>query len=98
MQKLFLLLVLITLVILLIISCRKVQQIVPPSGQLTNVTIGDLAGIPKEYGTLFSVTAHAQYPGYAQLWFVDSLQTIRMVRVQFTNNEIKEKVLVIPRN
>jgi hypothetical protein len=80
------------------ISCRKVQRPLPQPGQLNKATLENLTGIPKEYGNLVSVTAHAQYEGWAQLWFVDSLQTIRMVRVQFHYNRIHENVLLIPRN
>jgi hypothetical protein len=98
MKKLLLLLVFIALSILIIISCRKVQHPTIPAGKLAKIQLSELTGIPLEYGTLISVTAHAQYEGWAQLWFVDSLQTIRMVRVQFHANQIHDSVLVIPRN
>ena len=97
-KLLLLLLILVTSFILVNISCRKVQRPLPQPGQLNKVLLEDFTGIPKEYGNLVSVTAHAQYEGWAQLWFVDSLQTIRMVRVQFHYNRIHENVLVIPRN
>ena len=98
MKKLLLLIVFITLTILLIISCRRVYLVTPPPGKLTKIQLKELNGIPLEYGTLISVTTHAQYEGWAQLWFVDSLQTIRMARVQFHANQIHDSVLVIPRN
>ncbi|OGB66064.1 MAG: hypothetical protein A2Y94_14835 [Caldithrix sp. RBG_13_44_9] len=97
-KLLLLLLILVILIMLVSVSCRKVQRPTPQPGQLNKALLEDLTGIPLEYGTLISVTAHAQYEGWAQLWFVDSLQTIRMVRVQFHTNRIHENVLVIPRN
>lgn len=98
MKKKFFFVSLIVFLMIVGISCRKVQRPLPQPGQLNKVLLEDFTGIPKEYGNLVSVTAHAQYEGWAQLWFVDSLQTIRMVRVQFHYNRIHENVLVIPRN
>jgi hypothetical protein len=86
------------LVILLFLNCRKIESpTVGPEGQLKKVTLMDLNGIPESYGKLMAVTTHAQYEGWAQLWFEDSVQTIRMVRIQFHRNRIHEQVLVIPR-
>jgi len=67
-------------------------------GALSKVKIDKLEGIPAEYGPLVAVTTHAQYEAWSQLWFVDKQNTIRMVRVQFHDNKVHEKVLVIPRN
>ena len=66
-------------------------------GELESVFLENLKGIPAEYGTLISVTTHAQYEGWSQLWFVDEENTIRMVRVQFHENRVGKGVLVIPR-
>ena len=49
----------------------------------------DLKGIPAEYGSLISVTTHAAYPGWAQLWFEDDQKTIRLVRIEFHKHKIK---------
>lgn len=83
------------LLFLILTNCRKIES--PTPGQLEMVTITDLSSIPEEYGKLIAVTTHAQYEGWAQLWFEDSVQTIRMVRVQFRSKLILEEVLVIPR-
>lgn len=86
------------LIFLLFTNCRKVES--PgsvPEGQLEKVTLADLTGIPESYGKLMAVTTHAQYEGWAQLWFEDSVRTIRMVRIQFHSNRIHDQVLIIPR-
>lgn len=97
MKKTFLFLFPFILIFITSIFCKKFEQPTPPPGQLSKVQLEVLTAIPLEYGKLTAVTAHAQYEGWAQLWFVDSLQTIRMVRVQFHTNRIHEQVLVIPR-
>ena len=94
-KVIFLLLV---ILFLLTISCEKTDQSVPaPKGGLVKIGIDDVSGIPKTFGKLVSVTTHAMYDGWAQLWFEDENQTIRMVRVQFIENRVHEKVLIIPR-
>ncbi len=86
------------LVFFLFTSCKKVESPASaPEGQLEKVALSDLSGIPAEYGKLVAVTTHTQYKDWAQLWFEDSVQTIRMVRVQFLSNQIHDQVLVIPR-
>lgn len=97
MKKTLLFLISIILFFMMDLSCKKFERPTPPPGQLSKVQLDILTAIPLEYGKLTAVTAHAQYEGWAQLWFVDSLQTIRMVRVQFHTNRIHEQVLVIPR-
>jgi len=78
-----------------VLSCERIDQPISAYGDLTTI---DLKSIPKEYGKLVSVTTHARYEGWAQLWFVDEESTIRMVRIQFHNNQVHDKVKVIPRN
>ena len=86
------------LVILLFTNCKKLESPESvPEGNLEKVTLANLTGIPANYGKLMAVTTHAQYEGWAQLWFEDSVQTIRMVRIQFHSNRIHDQVLVIPR-
>ncbi len=97
MKKMAIVFPLILLLLLIGISCQKITPVVPPAGQLEKIVLEDLSAIPVSYGTLTAVTAHAQYEGWSQLWFVDEMQTIRMVRVQFHFNRIHENVLVIPR-
>ncbi len=90
--------VLLVILFLLTISCESIDQSVPAQkGGLTKIDIDDVSSIPKAYGKLVGVTTHAMYEGWAQLWFEDENQTIRMVRVQFHTNRFHEKVLVIPR-
>lgn len=72
-------------------SCSRVQP--EPD---TNV-VSNLAGLPDAYGELVSVTTAAEYPDWAQLWFVDDEGVIRMVRVQFELEQIHNDVLIIPR-
>ncbi len=97
MKKTFLFFLPVILILITGVFCKKLERPTPPPGQLSKVQLDVLTAIPMDYGKLTAVTAHAQYEGWAQLWFVDSLQTIRMVRVQFHTNRIHEQVLVIPR-
>ena len=62
------------------------------------IPVIDLKGIPAEYGSLVSVTTHAEYPGWAQLWFEDDKKTIRMIRIEFQKQKIISDPLTIPRN
>jgi hypothetical protein len=86
------------MLVFILCSCQRIEQAPVAQGELKKVLLEDITGIPSEYGTLISVTTHAQYEGWSQLWFVDSTNTIRMVRVQFHDNRIHNSVLVIPRN
>jgi hypothetical protein len=86
------------ILVFLLCYCQRIDQSLNGSGSLHKITIENLNGIPLDYGKLISVTTHAQYEGWSQLWFVDSTNTIRMVRVQFHNDIINPDVLVIPRN
>lgn len=84
--------------LIFISSCQPRFPTTPTLGMLEKVELTDLKGIPAEYGELVAVTAHAEYEGWSQLWFVDDNLTIRMVRIQFHVNRINKNVLVIPRN
>ena len=89
---------LIFMMVFILCSCQRIEQRYAVKGELKSVLLENVNGIPVEYGTLISVTTHAQYPGWSQLWFVDENNTIRMVRVQSLESLINESVLVIPRN
>ena len=80
------------------ITCQRIDQSGVEQGDLNKIILQNVQGIPTEYGSLISVTTHAQYEGWAQLWFSNETGTIHMVRVQFHNNRIDDQVLVIPRN
>ena len=93
-----------SLIILLFISFLLVtggcQRIVPDEvemGQLERINIADVSTIPATYGKLVSATSVPSYPNIIQLWFEDSLGTIRMVRVGFQENRVYEEVLIINR-
>ena len=86
------------MLIFILCSCQRIDQRQAMKGELQSALLEKIDGIPAEYGTLISVTTHAQYEGWSQLWFVDDVNTIRMVRVQFHENRISKSVLVIPRN
>ncbi len=85
------------MLIFIFYSCQRIDQTPASTGELHKVQLENLKGIPTEYGKLISVTTHASYEGWSQLWFVDDANTIRMVRVQFHTNRIHRDVLVIPR-
>jgi hypothetical protein len=89
---------LIFMLVFILCSCQRIDQRYAVKGELKSVLLENVDGVPAEYGTLISVTTHAQYEGWSQLWFVDENNTIRMVRIQFHDNRIHESVLVIPRN
>ena len=84
---------------LLMISCESVDDSSPKqTGNLTEEKLISLKEIPREFGDLKAVTTHAAYEGWSQLWFIDEQKTIRMVRVQFHENRMYDRVLVIPRH
>ena len=56
-----------------------------------------LPKIPASYGDLEAVTTVSQYPGWFQLWFVDDVGTIRIVRVQIFSNKMPTDIKVIER-
>ncbi len=95
MKRLSLLIIPLLILIFMISSCQRVSS--PLVGELQELKLSNLKGIPLEYGSLISVTTHAAWPGWAQLWFEDDDRTIRVVRVGFLNNKVHETVLVIPR-
>ena len=78
------------------ISCARVQE--PAKGKLKAIELKTLDAIPKDYGSLISVTANPQYLQYAQLWFQDDDGTIRVVSVGFFDQKIMNTVTEIPRN
>ncbi len=82
----------------LCLSCEPIGKRKAKLGtNLKEITLENLKEIPAEFGDLTAVTTHAAYEGWSQLWFIDEQKTIRMVRVQFHENRIHEKILVIPR-
>jgi hypothetical protein len=92
--------ILIALVFLVITtaSCERTDQPIPGAGELDNLELTDLSGIPGEYGELVGITTHAAYKGWAQLWFEDEDKTIRVVRIESIANRMHHDVIVIPRN
>lgn len=79
---------------LLLAACERVT---PPSDNVTQIT-DKLESIPLAYGDLEAVTVVPEYPGWYQLWFEDSVGTIRVVRIETTQNLIHKQVEVIPRS
>lgn len=79
------------------ISCEPVVTTPKPAIKTDlNLTIlSNKSDIPKEYGTLVSVTTTENW---AQLWFVDEEQTIYKVSLGLLDYQLNDTVLVIPRN
>jgi len=82
---------------LTLMSCKRTASN-EVAGDLKDVNLTALNGIPTEYGSLVAITTQADFPGWAQLWFEDDSKTIRIVRIGTTSNRINEKVTIIPRN
>jgi hypothetical protein len=80
-----------SVLVLALLSCSQVEP--EPNASV----VSNLDGLPTAYGELVSVTTAAEYPDWAQLWFIDEEGVIRMVRVQFERKQIHNDVLVIPR-
>ncbi|MCB2230856.1 hypothetical protein KQH82_09100 [bacterium] len=74
------------LVLLVAASCERTTP------EPTEEVFPTMATIPAEFGELEAVTTTETYPRWAQLWFQDSLGTVRMVRVQFVDGKIHENV------
>ena len=79
-------------------ACQKMTPEDIEEGELTRLTLSEENAIPAEYGKLISATSVIAYPNIIQLWFEDSVGTIRMVRVGYQENRIFEEALIIPRN
>jgi len=97
MKHLFRLLMGILILGVMIISCSKIDHGHELIGDLQYVQLEGLDAIPASYGKLKTITTHSMYDGWAQLWFEDEQQTIRMVRVNFHSRRINEDVLIIKR-
>ena len=97
MKKIFLIFIMI-LFFFMTWSCQRVAQESEEVGKLKRVNLTDVSGIPSEFGKLISVTSVAEYPRIMQMWFEDSIGTVRVVRVSMQRNKIYEEVLIIPRN
>jgi len=82
------------LAVALLTSCEKIT---PPATGAADFA-AKLESIPASYGELEAVTAVPEYPGWFQLWFQDSVGTIRLVRIQTTENLIHKQIEVIPRS
>ena len=77
-------------------SCARVQE--PVKGELKTVELKTFDAIPKDYGSLISVTANPEFSQWAQLWFEDDDGIIRVVSVGFFDQKIMKSVTEIPRN
>jgi len=93
MKKYSLIFLIVLVSIALLFSCQRVDESADLKFDETIVQ----KGIPLEYGSLVSVTTQAEWPGWAQLWFEDDENTIRMVRVEFHKGIISEGVRTIHR-
>ena len=93
MKKYFLIFLMALVSITFLFSCQRIDE----TTELKYDETIEQKGIPLEYGSLVSVTAQAEWPGWAQLWFVDDNNTIRMVRIEFHKGEIPEGVRTISR-
>jgi len=81
---------------IMFLSCEPlVKQKPVTKTDLKDIVLSNKSGIPKEFGTLVSVTTTEEW---AQLWFVDEEQTIRKVSLHFLDYQLFDTVLVIPRN
>jgi len=94
MKRKMLFLFIIILLLLVSLQCKKIDS---GSEEQFSSAIA-LNEIPAEYGKLIAVTTVDQYPHWAQLWFEDEQNTIRMVRVQWTQKLMHQEVLTIPRD
>lgn len=74
------------LIVLVAASCERTTP------EQTEEVFPTMATIPAAFGDLEAVTTSDAYPRWAQLWFQDSLGTVRMVRVHFVDGKIHENV------
>jgi len=90
--------IIIVLICTFIITCCARVQEQSGKGELKTVELKALDAIPKDYGSLVSVTANPEFPKWAQLWFEDENGIIRVVSVGFFDQKIMNSVTEIPRN
>ncbi len=74
------------------VSCEKMASTSTDADQTA-----PLSDLPASYGKLVSVTSGPLYPGWYQLWFEDSMGTIRIVRVHMVKNLMHKQVKIINR-
>ncbi|OGC91384.1 MAG: hypothetical protein A2W25_04435 [candidate division Zixibacteria bacterium RBG_16_53_22] len=92
MPKRYVIIGLVLVLCLVILACERMA---PP---ISSEEFIDLASIPASYGSLVSVSTIPAYPEWVQLWFQDSVGTIRVVRVDFTDFRMMQNVRTITRN
>jgi len=81
---------------MIFLSCESVKKQKPLSKtDLNMIVLKNRSGIPKEFGTLVSVTTTDDW---AQLWFVDEEHNIHKVSLSLPDYQLNDSVLVIPRN
>ena len=86
------------ILIFLVLSCAKLPESPSPMTQsLTTQKLLDEASIPKEWGTLISVSASPIYQSWLQLWFQDKQGTIRMVPFNIETNKLNPNIRILPR-
>ena len=77
-------------------SCTRLEA-PPKGGPVGTEKLPALDSIPLEWGKLVSVSAHASYEGFFQLWFQDESGKIRMVRYSLNERSFVPDAVVIPR-
>ena len=91
MKKRWLYAVLAVMVLVMSAGCDKVDT-------QSNREFLQIESIPLEFGNLVAVTTMTEYPGWSQLWFVQSDGSIKMVRYHFVRNVIMADVKLLKRS
>src|SRR4030042_4235682 len=85
---------LVIVLLLSILSCTRLE-VAPKGGPVGTEKLPTLDSIPLEWGKLVSVSAHASYEGYFQLWFQDENGKIRMVRFSLKERSLVPEAVVV---
>lgn len=92
-QILVLLLIVVTLVA---VSCKKMEEASKPTGPLAFEAAKYTDAIPQDYGNLVAVTVNTTN-AWAGLWFQKTDGTVTLVPVNVQTGKLGDKFLKIPR-
>jgi hypothetical protein len=86
---------------LTVAACQRLEVARPLEGrgrgELPRVHLAYRDALPAEFGDLIGVTSNADYPAWAQAWFMKPDKSIVIVWINARTGNILEEALVLPR-
>ena len=88
---------LIVILIVLQLSCTKIQRPFGKAGGFPTETLAQTNSLPSEFGKLVSVVVSPDFPRTAQLWFQDEKGDVRLVFYDMNQNKLGPSAVVFRR-